>query len=99
MSHSGEDDDYPAAHAAFRDAWARLLAAIRATREPQQRFDRATETRDLLAKQRSEIAGERTDAAAAIQDAESLTLTALAGRISMTKQAAGRLLARRKERG
>jgi hypothetical protein len=96
MAHPG--DDYPHALAAFRDAWARLRAAIRGTRDPQQRFDRATETGEMLGKRVSDAAAERSDAAAAIQDAESLSLTALAGRISMTKQAAGRLLARRKER-
>ena len=95
MSHPGEDD-YPAALAAFREAWARLRAAIHATREPQQRFSRATETGELTGKQVSEAAIERSDAAAAIRDAESLTLEALGKRISMTKQAAGRLVARRK---
>ena len=91
------EDDYPAALAAFREAWARLLAAVHATRDPQRHFDRATEAGEVLAKQVSENAGERAGAAGRIQDAESLTLTALAGRISMTKQAAGRILARRKE--
>lgn len=97
MSQPGEDD-YPAALAAFTGAWARLRAAIRATRDPQQRFDRATELRELTAKQRSETTIERDDAAVAIQDAEGLSLTALAARISMTKQAAGRLRDRQKER-
>jgi hypothetical protein len=98
MSNPG-GDDYPAALAAFRQAWARLRAAIRATPDPQQRFDRATETGEMTGKLVSEAANDRTDAAIAIQDAGKLTLTDLAKRISMTKQAAGRLVARRKEHG
>lgn len=98
MAHPG--NDFPAALAAFRDAWARLRAAIRATPDLQQRFDRATETRERLAKMESEAVTERADAAASIQDAESLTLAALGQRISMTKQAAGRLTGRiRKPKG
>ena len=91
-------DDYDGAVSAFRAAWHRLLAAVHATPEPQRQFDRATETGETLAKLVAESAAERSDAAARIKDAEGLTLTALGERISMTKQAAGRILARRKER-
>lgn len=92
------DDDYPAALAAFREAWTRLLAAMRASRHPQQWFDRTDEIRELRDKQRDELGNERSDAARAILAAERITLTELAKRISMTKQAAGRLRDRRKER-
>jgi hypothetical protein len=92
------DDDYPAAVTAFREAWARLLRAVHATRVPQLRFDRATETGKLLAEFVSEDADERGDAAYGIQEAESLTLTALGGRISMSKQRAGKLTGKARQR-
>src|SRR5215470_15580361 len=95
-----DGDDYDAAHAAYRNAWQRLLAAVHATPEPQRHFDRATEAGETLAKNVAENAAERSAAAVRIKDAESLTLTALGERISMTKQAAGRLTARaRKPKG
>lgn len=86
-----DGDDYGAASAAFRQAWRRLLAAVHATPDPQQHFDRATETGATLAWLVAENATERADAAVRIKDAEGLTLTALGKRISMTKQRAGRL--------
>ena len=93
------EDDYPAALGAFRGAWERLLATMR-TRDPQEHFDRATEAGETLAKLVSESAAERAAAAVRIQDAESLTLTALSERISMSKQRAGRLTEKiRKARG
>jgi hypothetical protein len=91
-------DDFPAARTAFGAAWHRLLAAIHATRDPQQRFDRATETGEQVAKLRNEAATERADAALGIKDAEDLSLTALGDRISTTKQGAWRLTSKaRKE--
>lgn len=96
----GDGDDYEAAVSAFRAAWHRLLAAVHATPDPQQHFDRATDTGETLAKLVAESAAERSDAAVRIKEAEGLTLTALGERIRMTKQAAGRLTdrARRKEK-
>ena len=88
------DDDYPAAAPAFVSAWHRLAAAIHATRDPQRRFDRRTETGEFAANIVSENAAGRASDAVEIQDAENLTLTALSERISMTKQAAGRLTGR-----
>ena len=85
------EDDYWAALRAHRGTWTRLLAAIRATRDPQEHFDRATETGKTLAGFVAEGAEERAAAAVRIQDAESLTLTALSERISMSKQRAGKL--------
>ena len=102
VSHPPVDgeDDYPAALAAFREAWGRLLAAIRATREPQAHFDRASEAGEVLSKLVAEDAGERGTAAARILDAESLSLTGLGQRISMSKQRAGKLVEKgRKSRG
>jgi hypothetical protein len=85
------EDDYPAASEAFREGWKRLLRAVRATREPQRHFDRATEAGKVLAEFVSEDADERATAAVRIQKSEELTLTALSERISMSKQRAGRL--------
>jgi len=92
-------DDYPDARTAFGHAWRRLLAAIHATRDPQQRFDRATEAVEQLPKLANEGGTERADAALSIKNAEGLTLTQLGDRISTTKQGAHRLTskARRKE--
>jgi len=91
-------DDYPAARTAFGAAWHRLLTAIHATRDPQERFDRATEARERASKIVGEAANERADAAAGIQDAEDLSLTELGNRISVTKQGAYRLTSKaRKE--
>jgi hypothetical protein len=94
------EGDYPAALAAFRAAWDRLLTAVRATRDPQAHFDRASETGELLSKLVAEDATERGTAAARILDAESLSLTGLGQRISMSKQRAGKLVEKgRKSRG
>ena len=93
------EDHFAAALAALREAWVRVLAELRAIEDPQRQFDSATEAGEVLRKLVSENAGERSAAAVRIQDAESLTLATLGERISMTKQAAGRMTgkARRKE--
>lgn len=91
-------DDYGPAVEAFREGWKRLLSAVRGTPDPQRHFDRATEAGQMLAEFVSENADERGAAAVRIQEAESLTLTVLGERISMTKQAAGRLTGRTRRR-
>jgi hypothetical protein len=85
------DDDYAAAASSFRAAWRRLVDAMQTTREPQDHFDRATETGEMLSKLVIENGEERAAAAVRIQESERLTLTALSERISMSKQRAGRL--------
>jgi len=85
------EDDYPAAFSAFGGAWHRLSVAIHATRDPQRRFDRRTQTGEFAAGIVSENGVGRAKDAVEIQDTENLTLTALSKRISMTKQRAGRL--------
>jgi hypothetical protein len=93
-----DGDDYDAAKAAYGSAWHRLIAAVRASRAPQEQFDRATDAGEELAKQVSEIAAERSAAAVRIQDTEGLSLTDLGERIRMTKQAAGRLTNRERRK-
>lgn len=94
-----DGDDYSGAAAAFRDAWRRLLAAVHVTQDPQQHFDRATETGTTLAGFVEENAAERAGAAIRIKEAEGLTLAALGKRISMTKQRAGRLTGKARQPG
>ncbi len=74
-----------------------VLAELRAIEDPQRQFDSATEAGEVLRKLVSENAGERSAAAVRIQDAESLSLATLGERISMTKQAAGRLTGRARQ--
>lgn len=93
-----DGDDYPAAQTAFGAAWHRLRDAIRATRNPQERFDRATETRERASKIVGEAANDRADAAAGIQDAEDLSLAELGNRISTTKQGAYRLTSKSRQK-
>jgi hypothetical protein len=88
------EDHFAAALAALREAWVQVLAGLRAIDDPQHQFDSATEAGELLRKLVSENAEQRAAAAVRIQDAESLSLAALGERISMTKQAAGRLTGR-----
>lgn len=93
----GAEGDYAAAVTSLRQAWARVLTALRVL-EPQRHFDEATELGELARRFESESVEERADAAARIKDAESLTLTVLGERTRMTKQAAGRLIDRSRRR-
>lgn len=92
------DDDYPAARSAFGAAWHRLLTAIHATCDPQQKFDRATEAEEQGTKIVSEASIPRADGAYGIREAEDLSLTELGNRISMTKQGAYRLTSKSQAR-
>jgi len=81
-----------AAVAALLRAWADAVTALRQIEDPQQQFARATELADELRKLVSKSTDERALAAQRILEAESLSLTALGHRISMSKQRAGQLL-------
>lgn len=80
-----------AAVAALLQAWADVVTALRRVEDPQAQFARATELGDVLRKLVSESTDERALAAERIADAESLSLTALGQRISMSKQRAAQL--------
>lgn len=80
-----------AAVAALLQAWADVVTALRQVEDPQQQFARATELGDVLRRLVSESTDERALAAERIADAESLSLTALGQRISMSKQRAAQL--------
>ncbi|HEX3957778.1 MAG TPA: hypothetical protein VHZ03_14265 [Trebonia sp.] len=77
--------------AAMLQAWADVVTALRRVEDPQQQFARATELGDTLRRLVSESTDERALAAERIADAESLSLTALGQRISMSKQRAAQL--------
>lgn len=72
-------------------AWADVVTALRQVEDPQAQFARATELGDVLRRLVSESTDERALAAERIADAESLSLTALGQRISMSKQRAAQL--------
>ena len=99
---AGRDDetDVDAAVAALLQAYADTVTALRKMRDPGRHFTRATELGDTLRKLVSDSTDERAAAAARILEAESLSLTALGARISMSKQRAGKLVEKgRKTRG
>ena len=75
--------------AALLRAWADAVTALS---EIEEHFKRATELGDTLRKLVSESTDERALAAQRIYEAESLSLTALGERISMSKQRAGQLM-------
>lgn len=80
-----------AAVAALLQAWADAVTALRQIADPEEQFNRATELGDILRRLVSESTDERALAAERILQAESLSLTALGQRISMSKQRAGQL--------
>jgi hypothetical protein len=81
-----------AAVAALLRAWADAVTALRQIEDPEKHFERATELGNVLRKLVSESTDERALAAQRIYEAESLSLTALGERISMSKQRAGQLV-------
>jgi len=94
------EERFAASIAALREAWVSLIAALHAIPDPQARFDAATRLESVTRQLERERVEERATAAVDIQEAESLTLTALSTRISMSKQRAGRLTEKaRKARG
>jgi hypothetical protein len=92
MADSDDEARTDAAVAALLQAYADVVAALRAMRDPARHFARATELGDTLRKLVSDSTDERAAAATRILDAESLSLTALGERISMSKQRAGQLV-------
>lgn len=100
MADSDDETAVDTAVAALMQAYAGVVAALRAMRDPERHFARATELGDRLRDLVSDSTDERAAAAARILDAESLSLTALGERISMSKQRAGQLVEKgRKSRG
>lgn len=91
MADSDDEAQVDAAVAALLQAYAGVVAALRAMQDPGRHFTRATELGDTLRKLVSDSTDERAEAAVRIKDSESLSLTALGKRISMTKQRAGQL--------
>ena len=78
-------------------AYGEAVTALRAMRDPERHFARATELGDKLRELVSKSTDERAVAAARILEAESLSLTALGDRISMSKQRAGQLVEKAKK--
>lgn len=76
---------------ALLQAWADAVTALRGIEDPEQQFARATELGDTLRRLVSESTDERALAAERILEAESLSLTALGRKISMSKQRAAQL--------
>lgn len=76
---------------ALLQAWADAVAALRKIEDPELQFARATDLGDALRRLVSKSTDERALAAQRILEAESLSLTALGKRISMSKQRAGQL--------
>lgn len=100
MGDGSNEDNLEAAVAALLRAYAEVVTALHRLRDPGRQFARATELGDVLRKLVSESTDERAIAAARIAEAESLSLTALGERISMSKQRAGKLVEKgRKVRG
>jgi hypothetical protein len=100
MVDRGDEDNLDTAIAALLRAYAGVVTALHSLSDPARQFARATELGDVLRKLVSESTDERAIAAARIVEAESLSLTALGERISMSKQRAGKLVEKgRKARG
>ncbi len=83
--------------AALLRAYADAVTAMRAMRDPERYFARATGLADTLRDLVSRSTDERALAAQRILEAESLSLTALGERISMSKQRAGQLTEKAKK--
>lgn len=81
-----------AAVAALLRAWADAVTALREIEDPDEQFKRAGELGDTLRGLVSKSTDERALAAARILEAESLSLTALGQRYSMSKQRADQLV-------
>jgi hypothetical protein len=92
-----DEDAVDAAVASLLQAYAGAVAALRAMRDPERHFARATELGDALRELVSKSTDERAIAAERILEAESLSLTALGERISMSKQRAGQLMDKAKK--
>ena len=74
--------------ATYKDA----VAAIEATREPQEAFDRASQLADTLRQYAKDASDRRALAALRIAEDEKLSLAVLADRISTSKARAAQLV-------
>jgi hypothetical protein len=92
MQERGDEDAVDAAVTSLLQAYSAAVAALRAMQDPERYFARATELGDTLRDLVSKSTDERALAAARILEAESLSLTALGERISMSKQRADQLV-------
>lgn len=81
-----------AAVAALLAAYADVVAAMRAMEDPDSYFTRATELGETLRTLVSKSTDERALAAERILEAQSLSLTALGQRYSMSRQRADQLV-------
>ena len=97
MEDRSDEATVDAAVASLLRAYADAVAALRMMRDPERHFARATELGDTLRELVSKSTDERARAAERILEAESLSLTALGERISMSKQRAGQLLDKAKK--
>lgn len=97
MEDHGDEETVDAAVAALLTAYADAVTALRALQDPERYFARATELGNVLRDLVSKSTDERALAAERILQAESLSLTALGERISMSKQRAGQLTEKAKK--
>lgn len=81
-----------AAVAALLRAWADAVTALREIEDPDEQFRRAGELGETLRDLVSKSTDERARAASLILEAESLSLTALGQRHSISKQRADQLV-------
>ena len=92
MDDQGDEAAVDAAVAALLAAYADVVAAMRAMKDPNRYFIRAGELGDTLRRLVSKSTDERALAAARILEAESLSLTALGERHSVSRQRADQLV-------
>ena len=97
MEERSDEVALDAAVATLLLAYADCVAALRDIEDPERHFKRATELGDTLRDLVSKSTDERALAARRILEAESLSLTALGERISMSKQRAGQLMDKAKK--
>ena len=95
---------FAAALAALKEAYDDAVTYLRAIPDPQRAFEAASELADMLREKAERASDERAFGAERIKERERLTLTALAERISVSKQRAGQIIqradkARRKPEG
>lgn len=92
MDDRGDEEAVDAAVAALLAAYADVVTAMREMEDPNRYFTRATELGDTLRDLVSKSTDERALAAERILEAESLSLTVLGQRYSMSRQRADQLV-------